>query len=304
MSHKSLTADLCRAARGARGKQANSTSNGREKSLARFARFLWDMGFQVHTTGQLKEKHLMAWSNDMTGRGCSKRTAVNNMTHIRTALEGIGRRPFADKMSNAALGLSGASRAGTKRPMMRDELEPYRAAVAAIDPGIAVVLELQFELGLRAREAVQSIKSLADWRRALSSPIGDGFVTIIHGTKGGKTRRSPPLDRQRAAELVERAIGLSNEYGGKLVRKPDLKRAMERYHYVVRKVGMTDERAPHSLRYAYATEHLERQKAAGVSRREAAAGVSTWLGHGDGRGTWVERVYGREVLAGAEVRHA
>jgi hypothetical protein len=24
-------------------------------------------------------------------------------------------------------------------------------------------------------------------------------VTVIHGTKGGKTRRSPPLDRQRAA---------------------------------------------------------------------------------------------------------
>ncbi|GBH26083.1 integrase domain-containing protein [Burkholderia vietnamiensis] len=304
MSHKSLTADLCRAARGARGKQANSTSKGREKSLARFARFLWDMGFQVHTTGQLKEKHLIAWSNDMRARGRSKRTAVNNMTHIRTALEGIGRRPFADKMSNAALGLSGASRAGTKRPMMRYELEPYRAAVAVIDPGIAVVLELQLEFGLRAREAVESIKSLADWGRALTSAIGDGFVTIIHGTKGGKTRRSPPLDRRRAAELVERAIELSGEYGGKLVRKPDLKRAMERYHYVVSKVGMTDERAPHSLRYAYATEHLERLKAAGVSRREAAAGVSTWLGHGDGRGTWVERVYGREVLVDVEVRHA
>ncbi|UXZ62827.1 integrase domain-containing protein [Burkholderia multivorans] len=69
---------------------------------------------------------------------------------------------------------------------MRDELEPYRVAVAAIDPGIAVVLELQFELGLRAREAVQSIKSLADWRRALSSSIGDGFVTFIHGTKEGQ----------------------------------------------------------------------------------------------------------------------
>ncbi|WP_244130020.1 hypothetical protein [Burkholderia sp. BCC0097] len=52
------------------------------------------------------------------------------------------------------------------------------------------------------------------------------------------------MDRKRAAELVERAIGLSNEYGGKPVRKPDLKRAMERYHYVVRKVGMTDERVP------------------------------------------------------------
>jgi hypothetical protein len=32
--------------------------------------------------------------------------------------------------------------------------------------------------------------------------------------------------------------------------------------------------------------------------REAAAGVSTWLGHGDGRGSWVELVYGRELLTG------
>ncbi|VWD59725.1 hypothetical protein BCO19218_07133 [Burkholderia contaminans] len=42
-----------------------------------------DLGFQVHTTGQLKEKHLFAWSGDMLARGRSKRTAINNMTHIR-----------------------------------------------------------------------------------------------------------------------------------------------------------------------------------------------------------------------------
>lgn len=200
----------------------------------------------------------------------------------------------------AGLGISGASRAGTKRPMTREQLDPHRAAVAAIDPGVAMVLELQLEFGLRAEEGVRCIKSLGDWERALLNPIGDGFVTVIHGTKGGKTRRSPPLDRQRAAGTVRRAIELSKQYGGKLVRKPDLKQAMNRYHYVVRKVGMTGERAPQSLRYAYAAEHLQRMKAVGVSRRGAAAGVSTWLGHGDGRGTWVELVYGRESRAGGE----
>jgi hypothetical protein len=78
--------------------------------------------------------------------------------------------------------------------------------------------------------------------------------------KGGKTRRSPPLNRERAAELVQRAIEWAAQHGGKLV--------------------------------------LRRMKAAGISRQEAAAGVSTWLGHGDGRGTWVELVYGGELLAG------
>ncbi|MFL9987122.1 integrase domain-containing protein [Paraburkholderia sediminicola] len=300
MSQESLTADLCRAARRARGKQGNLTYEGREQALARFAGFLWNAGFQIHTTGQLKEKHIRAWSADMDARSRSKRTIANNLAHVRTALEGIKRRPFADKMSNAELGISGASRAGTKRPMNREEFEPYRAAVAAIDPGIAMVLELQLEFGLRAEEGVRCVKSLADWERTLFNAFGDGLVTIIHGTKGGKARRGPPLDRQRAAALVKRAIELSQRYGGKLVRKPDLKRAMDRYHYLVRKAGMTGESAPHSLRYAYTVEHLRRMREAGVSRREAAAGVSTWLGHGDGRGTWVEQVYGRAALAGGE----
>ncbi|MFP6557401.1 integrase domain-containing protein [Paraburkholderia sp. B3] len=304
MSHKSLTADLCRAARSARGKQAHHTRKGREQSLARFAIFTWEEGFQVHTASQLKEKHVEAWAADMLAHGLSKRTIANNMAHIRTALEGIKRRPFADKMSNAALGAGGASRAGTKRPMTREAFEAYLAIVAALDPGVSMVLELQAEFGLRAEEGVRSVKSLADWQRALVNPVADGFVSVIHGTKGGKSRRSPPLDRQRAVALVLRAIELTQRYGGKLVRKSDLAAAMNRYHYVVRQAGMTGENAPHSLRYAYTVEHLQRMKAAGVSRREAAAGVSTWLGHGDGRGTWVEYVYGREALGAGEVRNA
>ncbi|TDV16296.1 integrase domain-containing protein [Paraburkholderia caballeronis] len=304
MSNTSLAADLCRSARRARGKQANLTYRAREQALARFARFLWVSGFQIHTAGQLKEKHIRAWAADMAARGRSVRTIANNLAHIRTALEGIKRRPFADKLSNAVLGAAGASRAGTKRPMTREEFELYRAKVAAIDPGVAVVLELQLELGLRAEEGVQCVKSLADWLHAIENPATDGYVTIIHGTKGGKTRRGPALDRRRAADIVRRAIALVAGGRGRLVRKPSLRQAMARYHYVVRRAGMCGKQAPHCLRYAYATEHLRRLKAAGMSRREAAAGVSTWLGHGDGRGTWVEQVYGRAELFATEVRDA
>ena len=296
MSHKSLTADLCRAARRARGKQGDHTWKGREQAFARFAQFLWNVGYQIHTVGQIREKHFRAWIDDLIARGRAKRTIANNATHIRTALEGIKRRPFADKVSNASLGIAGASRAGTKRPMSPAEFEPYRVEAAKTDPGVALVLELQLELGLRAEEGVRSVESLADWLRALTNPAGDGYVTIIHGTKGGKTRRSPPLDRERAADLVRRAIDFSRQHRGRLVRKPGMKKAMARYHYVTDKAGMTGENAPHSLRYWYTTEHLRRLKAAGIARREAAAAASTWLGHGDGRGTWVELVYGRKAL--------
>jgi len=293
MSSNSLAADLCRATRNARGKQASLTRNGRDQALERFARFLWDAGFQIHQVRQLKEKHVKAWAEEMAARGLSKRTIANNLAHIRTALEGIGRRAFADKMSNALLGAAGASRAGTKVPMTRDEFEVFRAAAERIDPGVALVLELEYEIGLRAKEAVMSVKSLFDWAQVLENPHGDGYVIVMHGTKGGKTRRSPPLDVQRILDLIKRAASFARNHLGRLVRKMGLKAAMERYHYVVRKIGMTGEKAPHSLRYAYVCEHLRRLKKAGVSQREAAAAVSTWLGHGDGRGTWVELVYGR-----------
>ncbi|WP_081087535.1 integrase domain-containing protein [Burkholderia stagnalis] len=83
-------------------------------------------------------------------------------------------------------------------------------------------------------------------------------------------------------------MALAARGNGRLVRKAGLASAMSRYHYVVRKARMAGEDAPHSLCYAYATEHLRRVSATGAGRRAGAAGISTW----------VEHVYGREALAG------
>lgn len=304
MSAKSLTADLCRAARRARGKQSRDTHTSREQTLANFARFLWESGFQIHITRQLKEKHLVAWVASMKTRHLADRTIANYLGHVRTALCGIKREAFAARLSNAVLGIGGTSRKGTKAPLPNEAFTAYLAKAEMVDLGVAMALELQREFGLRAAEAVRSTRSLPDWLLALSNPFGDGFITVIHGTKGGKTRRCPALNRDQAITLVERAIALSNRYKGKLIPKSELRHAMDRYHYVVRTIGMIGEQAPHSLRYSYATEHLQRLKAAGVSRQQAAAGVSTWLGHGDGRGTWVMSVYGRAALESGEDQNA
>ncbi len=295
MSHVSLTKDLHHAARRARGKQAGSTRKARDQALARFARYLWDAGFQIHTTGQVREKHIRAWVADLRGRGRTARTVANSLAHVRTALEGIGRRAFADRLANAQLGVAGASRAGTKAPLAPEQFEAFLAAARAKDPGVAMVLELQREFGLRAQEGVRSVDSLADWERVLASAGGDGFVLVIHGTKGGRTRRSPPQDRARALDVVRRARAMCRGSGGKLVRKPDLKTAMQRYSNVTRRIGMEGAQAPHCLRYTYAVEHLLRMKAEGLSRGEAVAAVSTYLGHGDGRGRYVEQVYGQAL---------
>ena len=51
--------------------------------------------------------------------------------------------------------------------------------------------------------------------------------------------------------------------------------------------------AGHSLRYAFARDQLAGYQAQGYSLDEARALTSMDLGHGDGRGRYVERVYSR-----------
>ncbi|WP_201698352.1 integrase domain-containing protein [Paraburkholderia hiiakae] len=62
-----------------------------------------------------------------------------------------------DKVGNASLGFAGASRAATKRPMPPETLKVHLAIVAALDPGVAMVLELKAEFGLHAEEGVRSV---------------------------------------------------------------------------------------------------------------------------------------------------
>lgn len=55
--------------------------------------------------------------------------------------------------------------------------------------------------------------------------------------------------------------------------------------------GLTGKYAPHSLRYAYSREATEWHLKNGLSRKEAEAMVSMDLGHGDGRGAYINSIY-------------
>ncbi|MCR2697983.1 DNA-binding protein, partial [Salmonella enterica] len=52
------------------------------------------------------------------------------------------------------------------------------------------------------------------------------------------------------------------------------------------------EYSPHSLRYAWAQDAIRYYEEQGLSHKEALAVTSTDLGHGDGRGIYIEQVYG------------
>lgn len=205
-------------------------------------------------------------------------------------LRQVGRDRLAGQLDSRTLGAAGASRAGTKTAMPDDRLAALRAAVLAKDEGVAHVVDLQRALGLRAEEGVKACKSLATWERQITAGQP---VRVVFGTKGGRPRDVSPADRARALEVVRAARVLAARQGGVLIARPSEREAMNRYRNVMSAAGFVGRESGHSLRYAFARDQLAAYQAAGYSREEARALTSCDLGHGDGRGRYVETTYSR-----------
>ncbi|MBG2990013.1 integrase domain-containing protein, partial [Proteus mirabilis] len=199
--------------------------------------------------------------------------------------------PQHEKLSNYALGLSNASRDGTKVAISEERYLTAFYHAEKQDMGVAMTMQIARYFGLRTEEAIQSAKSLKTWQRALNS--GEKSVRIVFGTKGGRPRDTTIIDREKMLYAVNQALSLASQLNGKLIDKPDLKSAIDRYRNVVRNAGLTGKYAPHSLRYAWAVNAMDYHKNHGMSDDEAKAMVSMDLGHGDGRGRYIERVYNK-----------
>ncbi len=248
------------------------------------------LNLQVNSFQNLKASQLKAYVEHLKNEGLTYRSIQNQLAHIRQALRAVNRDHFAGSqdISNAAMGVAGASRDGTHRPLTELQYKAVVAATRVDKPGAAACMTLQRELGLRAREAIQCVESLGAWEKAL---IGEMQCQILHGTKGGRGRWTGPVDISRALAAVRDAIAISHAQGGYLIVSKNLQSAARAYGRACEKVGMKAEHASHSLRCMYAqdrfVQHLERLG----SRNEALAATSLDLGHGDGRGTYIAQVY-------------
>ncbi len=284
-----LTRQLTTLAR--QGGGSFKTVADRSKLAARFAAKMAALNIQIRDVKHIKTQHIEKYIRSRQTEGISTRTLQNEMAAVRNILTTAGRGKLADpqheKLSNKALGLSGASRDGTKVAI---NAERYLAAVSCAekqDAGVAAALQLARCFGLRTEEAVQSVKSLKTWQQALLR--GEARVRVVFGTKGGRPRDTTVIDRDKMLHAVNHALAMVQN--GRLVDRPELKSAIDRYRNVARKAGLTGKSAPHSLRYAWAVEAVDFHTRNGMSEKEVSAMVSMDLGHGDGRGRYVMRVY-------------
>lgn len=215
------------------------------------------------------------------------------MAAIRALLRVAGKtfmaNPSHEKLSNQALGISETSRDGTKVAIPDAYFRQVLTCVEQKDDGVACAMRLSRLLGLRTEETVQSAKSLRTWQKALLN--GNEKIRVVFGTKGGRPRDTTVLDRESTLAAINASLKHLNENNGKLIDKPSLHTAIERYRNVVRESGLTGKYAPHSLRYAYSVDVMNYHMKRGFTKEEAQALTSMDLGHGDGRGHYVARVY-------------
>ncbi|HCI53065.1 MAG TPA: DNA-binding protein [Gallionella sp.] len=270
------------------------TRSDRENIVARFANHLKnELNIQIRTIEQIKVKYIETYIAHRLKEGISQRSLQNEMSALRVTLTNSGREQFVkqDRLSNKVLGLSGASREGTKTAITDEKYQSVLENAMKRDEGVAAGIRLAYELGLRSEESVQAAKSVNTWAKQLNE--GKYSIRVIFGTKGGRPRDVTILPENRAAIIasVNFARSIAEKQNGCLIDKPDLKSALNKFHNEARVLGLTGKNSLHSLRYAYACRQLHSYESQGFSKEEALAAVSCDLGHGDGRGWYVEHVY-------------
>ncbi|EHX8394594.1 integrase domain-containing protein [Salmonella enterica subsp. enterica serovar Idikan] len=271
------------------------TVSDRMKIADRFAERLLKLNVQIRDIKNIKTGHIELYMKSRLCEEISKRTLQNEMSAIRALLRVAGKtfmaNPAHEKLSNQALGISETSRDGTKVAIPDNYFRQVLTDVEQKDEGVAYAMRLSRLLGLRTEETIQSAKSLQTWQKSLIN--NEGKVRVVFGTKGGRPRDTTVIDREATLAAINAALKHLKENNGKLIDKPSLHTAIERYRNVVREAGLTGKYAPHSLRYAYSVDVMNLHMKNGFSKQEAQALASMDLGHGDGRGHYVARVYNK-----------
>ncbi|CDL85247.1 integrase domain-containing protein [Xenorhabdus szentirmaii] len=270
-----------------------ATVSDRERIARQFLDYLKNNGIKLRQMDSLKAKYIERYIAQRKTDHISHRTLQNEMSALRAILAQAGKLKLAapdnPRLSNRALGIADTSRKGMKAALTPAAFSDIFQQVEQKDRGVAAVMQLAYVLGLRTKEAVEAYKSLATWKKALENDYTS--VRVVFGTKGGRPRQTVILDREALQQAIAYAEREQAECSGRLINKPKIHQAIDRYRYVVRRAGLVGKQAPHSMRYHFAQQSGAYYKEQGLSEREALALVSMDLGHGDGRGRYIRQVY-------------
>jgi integrase len=251
---KATLAAVLKARNGARRDGAVASFATRDKRAdvlyAGFQR-LHDLNFRLHTVQSLRGKHVEALVKDWHERGLSASTLQNNLSILRSFAEWIGKAGMVRGIEHY-LGPGTAARSCIAR---QDRTWSGRGIDVAAkveqvrrkDERVALQLELQLAFGLRAREAMQLRPHLAD---------KGTYLSVTHGTKGGRDRVEPIRTPQQRALLDRAKTFCATPSSSTSDPQRRLVQWKNHYYQVVRSCGIsrTEGITSHGLRHQYAQE--------------------------------------------------
>ncbi|CAM3528567.1 integrase domain-containing protein [Xenorhabdus nematophila] len=211
-----------------------ATVADRTRIAKQFLSYLNSSGIKLRQLDSLKVKYFESYIVQRKAENISNRTLQNEMSALRGILSQAGKLKLADpdneRLNNRSLGISGASRIGTKEALTPDEFKQAFREIEKIDKGVAATLQLAYVLGLRTKEAVQACKSVQTWKNSLNNEHHS--VRIVFGTKGGHPRDTTILDREQLKSAIYYAENIMKEREGKLIDKPSIHQAVDRYRNI------------------------------------------------------------------------
>ncbi|OYD76055.1 UNVERIFIED_ORG: integrase-like protein [Burkholderia sp. CF145] len=280
------------AAASARLKGSVGHQERRRRVFANFLRFVRDAGALTRSIPEIPPSMVHAYAAHCVVQGMAPGHLENIFSAIRVVFRAMG-KDIGRTCSNRQLGLPHRSRKGTRRAQSPGEIEALIERAKRIDQGLALLIPLARNLGLRRKEALMCGKDLQMWYDALTS--GKTVLEVLRGCKGGRHRQVEILEDRRAQtiEVIAAALAYARAHNYELItgRAGTLKSAMNRFTALLRKAGMVGEKSFHSLRYGFALQLALQILDRGVSPYDTLVRLSASLGHGPSRVAMVCNVY-------------
>jgi integrase len=244
--------------------------------------FLWNIGVKPMRLAQIPLWTVELYSHICLAMGVSPGTVINRVSAIRMILSRAG----ADVSGTlpAELGIPRRDRIGKKIPWNETEIEDLILRAIRIDEGFALLIELQWLLGLRAIEALRCANDLGYWVELLAR--GQHFLPANRGTgtKGARPRNISIISKWRTRTIlaIRRAHEYAQAHGGRLIvgRINNSRGSMNRLKKLYQRAGLTGPRSSHSLRYTYCCENATERIKRGENLLHVLGEVCEDMGHG------------------------
>ena len=227
------------------------TSRERRIVMTRMLVDLYRGGHKLHHLKNLGKKHVLAILTSWSTRRLAASTMASYVSHLRSFCTWLGKTHMLDVIQRYVDEHPALTRRHTATDHDKSEQGVNVAFVdvqeraRAIDEHFACQLALIEAFGLRSREAWLFRPHLAE--------DGSGRVTVMWGTKGGRSRVLPLPISAKQREVLGWAKRLVQTRCESMVpRSYTLKQWAYRYYRLCRRIGLTRRQlavTPHSFRH-------------------------------------------------------